>query len=205
MIPDIIQRFYERKKNQHSPYAALFSPYTGDEVISLDCEATDINIKQAELLSIGAVRIRGSRVITSERLDIKLKPPASLSASSIKIHKIRAMDLTHGMDIEPALHALLAFIGNRPILGYYVDYDRRLLSKYLKVHLGFQLPNKTIELSRLYEQKMHKTSPSGIHDLRFETISKNLKIPTIQRHSALGDAITVAMMYVQLMHGSRLT
>ena len=97
---------------------------------------TSLNVDEAEILSIAAVRIRGSRVLTSERLDIRLKPPASLGADSIKIHKLRAADLADGMEIDEALRLVLDFVGNRPILGYYVSFDVRMLDKYLRPRYG---------------------------------------------------------------------
>lgn len=204
IIPRTIRRFKERREFRDSPYAYLFETYKGDEVVSLDCETTSLDVKKGEILSIGAVRIRGRRVITSERLDIKLKPPASLTGDSIKIHKIRASDLADGIEIEDALKQVLDFVGNRPILGYYVNYDIRMLDKYIRSHYGFSLPNKAIELSHVYHDIIKWKSVGGDVDLRFDTISKKLDIPIIQRHTALGDAITVALMYVRLKFGAPL-
>ncbi|KAA0876611.1 3'-5' exonuclease [Nitrincola tapanii] len=202
ILPRTIRRMKERRDHRDGPYAHLFEPYQGDEVVSLDCETTSLDVKKAEILSIGAVRIRGRKVMTSERLDIKLKPPASLTGDSIKIHKIRAADLVDGVDIDEALEQVLAFVGNRPILGYYVNYDIRVLDKYFRPKYGFGLPNKAIELSHVYHDIIKWKTVGGDLDLRFDTISKKLDIPIIQRHTALGDAITVALMYVRLRHGS---
>jgi DNA polymerase-3 subunit epsilon len=41
----------------------------------------------------------------------------------------------------------------------------------------------------------------GNIDLRFDTIAGKLDIPILERHTALGDAITVALMYVRLRYG----
>ncbi|WP_417583438.1 3'-5' exonuclease [Nitrincola sp.] len=204
IIPRTIRRFKERREFRDSPYAPLFEPYKGDEVVSLDCETTSLDVKKGEILSIGAVRIRGRRVITSERLDIKLKPPASLTGDSIKIHKIRASDLVDGIELDDALEQVLEFVGNRPILGYYVNYDIRMLDKYIRPKYGFGLPNKAIELSHVYHDIIKWKTVGGDVDLRFDTISKKLDIPIIQRHTALGDAITVALMYVRLKFGAPL-
>ncbi|WP_210395739.1 3'-5' exonuclease [Motiliproteus sediminis] len=191
----------ERKQHRDGPYGYLFEPYRGDEVVSLDCETTSLDVKQAEILSIGAVRIKGSRVLTSERLDIKLKPPKTLTGDSIKIHKIRAMDLSEGIEMDEALEQVLAFIGNRPMLGYYVNFDRQMLDKYLRPRHGFGLPNKMIELSHVYHDRIKSQSLGGDVDLRFDTIASKLNLPMLQRHTALGDAITVALMYVRLKYG----
>jgi len=202
ILPRTIRRFKERREHRDGPYAELFEAYKGDEVVSLDCETTSLDVSKAEILSIGAVRIKGRKVMTSDRLDIRLKPPASLTGESIKIHKIRAADLVNGIEIEDALKQVLAFVGNRPILGYYVNYDIKVIDKFMRPVYGFGLPNKAVELSHVYHDIIKWKSIGGDIDLRFDTISKKLDVPIIQRHTALGDAITVALMYVRLKHGS---
>lgn len=201
IIPRSLRRFKDRLDHREGAYAELFEPYKGDEMVSLDCETTGLDVRSAEIISIGAVKIRGKRVLTSERLDIKLKPPASLTGDSIKIHKIRAADLVDGIEMDDALEQVLAFIGNRPILGYYVNFDVRMLDKYMRPRFGFGLPNKTIELSHVYHDIIKWKSVGGSVDLRFDTIASKLDVPIIERHTALGDAITVALMYVRLKHG----
>ncbi len=196
-----IRIYQDRKRHREGPYGHLFEPYRGDEVVSLDCETTGLDVNKAEILSIGAVKIKGRRVKTSERLDVKLKPPKSLTGDSIKIHKIRAMDLSEGVEIEEALAQVLAFVGNRPILGYYVSYDVQMLDKFLRPLFGFGLPNKAVELSHVYHDIIKWKSVGGDTDLRFDTIASKLDLPILQRHTALGDAITVALMYVRLKYG----
>lgn len=201
IIPRTIRRVKDRIDNKTGPYAHLFEPYKGDEVISLDCETTGLDVKSADILSIGAVKVKGNRVLTSERLDIKLKPPKSLTGDSIKVHKIRAADLADGIELDVALEQVLEFVGNRPILGYYVNYDIRMLDKFIRPKYGFGLPCKAIELSHVYHDIIKWRSVGGNVDLRFDTISKSLDIPMLERHTALGDAITVALMYVRLKYG----
>ncbi|MBR9828793.1 MAG: 3'-5' exonuclease [Oceanospirillales bacterium] len=201
IIPRSIRRMKEKREHREGPWAHLFERYQGDEVVSLDCETTSLDVKKAEILSIGAVRVKGRKVITSERLDIKLKPPKSLSGDSIKIHKIRASDLADGIELDDALEQVLAFVGNRPILGYYVNFDIRMLDKFIRPQYGFGLPNKAIELSHVYHDIIKWKHIGGDVDLRFDTIAGKLDIPILERHTALGDAITVALMYVRLKYG----
>ena len=184
IIPRSIRRLKEKREHQQGPWAHLFESYKGDEVVSLDCETTSPDVKKAEI-----------------RLDLKLRPPASLSGDSIKIHKIRASDLADGIELDEALEKVLEFVGNRPILGYYVNFDIRMLDKFIRPKYGFGLPNKAIELSHVYHDIIKWKHVGGNIDLRFDTIAGKLDIPILERHTALGDAITVALMYVRLRYG----
>lgn len=201
VLPRSIRRLKDKRTQKNGDWAHLFEKYTGDEVVSLDLETTSLDVKEASILSIGAVRISGKRVKTSERLDLVLQLPANLTAESIKIHKIRAQDLENGIELHAALRQVLEFVGNRPILGYYVSYDIQVLSKFLRQEFGFSLPNKAIELSHVYQDIIKWKHIGGDVDLRFDTIASKLNMPIIERHTALGDAITVALMYVRLKHG----
>ncbi|MCW8883862.1 MAG: 3'-5' exonuclease [Motiliproteus sp.] len=201
IIPRKFRVMREKKQHREGPYGHLFESYDGDEVVSLDCETTSLDVKKGEILSIGAVKIKGSRVKTSDRLDLKLKPPESLCGESIKVHHLRAVDLEGGITLEEALPQVLEFVGNRPILGYYVNYDIKMLDKFLRPAFGFGLPNKAIELSHVYNDIVKWKHVGGDVDLRFDTIASKLDLPILQRHTALGDAITVALMYVRLKYG----
>ncbi len=201
IIPRTFQKIKDRYQHKTGPYAHLFQPYDGDEIVSLDCETTNLDVSKGEIISIGAVKIKGRRVITSDRLDLKLKPPESLDGESIKIHKLRETDLEDGIEMEEALEKVLDYVGNRPILGYYVNYDIRMLDKFLRPRYGFGLPNKSIELSHVYHDIIKWKSIGGNVDLRFDTISRKLDIPMMERHTAIGDALTVALMFLRLKHG----
>ena len=106
-----------------------------------------------------------------------------------------------GVEIDEALEQVLEFVGNRPILGYYVNFDINMLDKYLRPKYGFGLPNKAVELSHVYHDIVKWKSIGGDVDLRFDTIANKLNLPMLERHTALGDAITVALMYVRLKFG----
>lgn len=201
IIPRTFQKIKDRYQHKTGPYAHLFQPYDGDEIVSLDCETTSLDVSKGEIISIGAVKIKGRRVLTSDRLDLKLQPPESLDGESIKIHKLRETDLEDGIEMEEALEKVLDFVGNRPILGYYVNYDIRMLDKFLRPRYGFGLPNKSIELSHVYHDIIKWKSIGGNVDLRFDTISRKLDIPMMERHTAIGDALTVALMFLRLKHG----
>ena len=50
-------------------YRFLFEPGPPDELVSLDCETTGLNPRTDEVVAVAAVRIRGNRILTSERFE----------------------------------------------------------------------------------------------------------------------------------------
>ncbi|KLT72232.1 DNA polymerase III subunit epsilon [Neisseria arctica] len=190
----------ERKKLRDSRYDFLYEEHP-TELVSFDCETTSLNVKEGEIISIGAVKIRGNEILTSESFYVLVKPEGIMEAANVTIHGLRPKDLSDGMPIEEALHRFLNFIGGRPLVGYYLEYDIAMVNKFLKPMLGIKLPNRQVEVSSIfYQQEMNKTIHNAYIDLRMATMVEKLGIPDLPRHDALNDSINVAMMYLALMN-----
>ncbi|MFA9374020.1 MAG: 3'-5' exonuclease, partial [Poseidonibacter sp.] len=169
-----------------------------DEYVCLDCETTGLNPKKDEILSIGAVHIKDNKILMRKTFNIFVKPSQNVNAEAIKIHQIRPIDLQNAVDPKIAILDLLEFIGSRPIVGYYIKFDIAMISKYTKKYIGIKLPNESIEVSSMYYRTRKKTSEYEFIDLKFDTIMKELNIPTLGKHDALNDAIMTSMIFLKL-------
>ena len=199
-----LARFWNKRGLKDDAYASLFEPYEGDELVVFDTETTGLNPKSDEILSIGAVKIGGGKIRTSQSFEIFLKPSGAISAESIKIHHIRPCDIEHALTPLEGVKKFLEFIGNRPLVGYYLEFDVAMVNRLVKPWLGITLPNPQIEVSGLYFDKKIALIPQGNIDLRFDTILKSLNIPRMGQHNALNDAIMTAMVYLKLQHVTKL-
>ncbi len=197
-----LRRAADRRRQANGRYGWLFNPYMGDEMVAIDCETTGLDPRRAELVSIAAVRIKADRVVSSESLDMRLQRPASLGGDSIRIHGLRGIDLEGGETLGDALAALLDFVGNRPLLGWCIDYDIAVINRHLRPRFGFDLPNAYLDMAQLYQREMRRTRPQLEPSLRFESVARALGVPLMGRHTALGDAVTTALMYVRLKRGA---
>ena len=195
----MLQRFLrarERKRLNQPEYDVLYQEHP-DEIVSFDCETTSLDVKEAEIISIGAVKIRGNTILTSESFYVIVKPEGMLQAANVTVHGLRPKDLSNGIPVQDAIKQLLAFIGGRPLLGYYLEYDVAMINKFLQPMLGIKLPQKQIEVSSLYARQEAKYNYYDNYvDLRMASIIKKLQIPDLPRHDALNDAINVAVMYL---------
>ena len=113
-------------------YKFMFDKPPENEWVVIDCETTGLNIAKDQIISIGAVKIIGNTLMTSERLNLLVKPNKAVSAESVKIHRLRELDVAHGLDPEVAAAKLMNFIGSRPIVGYYLEFD---LGKIGRAHV----------------------------------------------------------------------
>ena len=121
-----------------------------DEWVAVDCETTGLNTKTDDIISIGAVRIRGNRVMTSERLELLVRPDKKkFSAESVRVHRLREQDVAQGVNIDDAMMQLMRFIGSRPLVGYYLEFDVAMINRVLFPILGMGLPQPKIEVSGL--------------------------------------------------------
>ncbi|HHX8511730.1 TPA: 3'-5' exonuclease [Vibrio diabolicus] len=196
-----LQRKYWHYKLKGSPYQSLFCTPDKTEYVSLDCETTSLDPNRAELVTIAATKIIDNRIITSQPFEVRLRAPQSLDSGSVKIHRIRHQDLVDGISEKEALLDLLDFIGNRPLVGYHIRYDKKILDLACLRQLGFPLPNPLIEVSQIYHDKLERHLPNAYFDLSLDAICKHLELPIQDKHDALQDAISAALVFVRLTKG----
>jgi DNA polymerase-3 subunit epsilon len=195
---DGLRRRWWRRRLKDPAYAFLAEPDPDGELVSLDCETTGLDLAQAELLSVAAIRIRGDRILTSDALDLLVQPRARPSDANVLIHQLRSVDVAGGLPPDEALERLLRFIGGRTLLGYYLEFDVGIVDRYLHPKLGVGLPNPRIEVSALYHDLRAGRLPGRHVDLRFQAIRADLDLPDLPQHDAFNDALLTAMMYLRL-------
>ena len=201
---DRLRRGWQQRQLRDSEWRFLVDAPPPGEWVALDCETTGLNPRSDEIIAIGAVRIVGNRVLTSERLDLLVRPEHGVSAESIRVHRLREQDVQDGVPAEEAMRRLLHFIGARPLVGYYLEFDVAMINRTLKRTLGLTLPQEKIEVSRLYYDHVfqqlppHKQQENTEIDLRFATIMDALGLPTREAHDALNDAVMAALAFFQL-------
>ncbi len=193
-----IKQYFNQKNLKDTNYSYLFEPYVGDEYVCFDCETTGLNPKTAEIISIGAIIIKDNKIVHSKKFERFAKTTNPLSSESIKIHHIRECDIQNALDIEDVIDDFLDFIGNRPLVGYFLEFDCAMIDKYIKPKLGITLPNRKIEVSSLYYDMMIKKYPQGNIDLRFDVIMNKLSLPRLGKHDAINDVIMTSMIFLKL-------
>jgi len=193
---------WKKKRNQaklkDEKFSFLFNEDRTGEYVVFDTETTGLNPKVDEILSIGAVKIKDNKILTSQTFEVYVKNSKEISSKSIEIHGIRPCDVQNAKSSDEAIFEFLNFIEERALVGYYLEFDVNMINKYIQPLLGIKLPNKMIEVSELYYDAEITTIPQGNIDLRFDTMLKKYNIPNMGVHNAVNDAVMTAMIFLKL-------
>ena len=71
-----LQQQWAKRKLRDPRWEVLFQA-NDEEWVSVDCETTSLNVAEAEILSIGAVKVRGNRILSSESFYRVVKPAST--------------------------------------------------------------------------------------------------------------------------------
>lgn len=183
-------------------FSFMYDAAPAGEWVALDCETTGLDVRKDKIVSIGAVRIVGNRLLTSERLELLVRPDRTLSGASVRVHRLRESDVAKGVPPEQAMRRLLDFIGSRPLVGYYLEFDVAMINREVWPMLGVRLPQRKIEVSAMYYDFKNRQLPGpqrgGDMDLRFATMMKDLDLPVRDAHDALNDAVMAGLAFMKL-------
>lgn len=199
MLPRWLHRSISRATLKDKAYGHLFDGGPPDEFVAIDCETTGLNVGTDDIITVAAVRIVGKRVMASEAFTAIVRPDADMRREAIRIHGVLAEDIENQSLMHKVMPELLKFIGGRPLVGYYLDFDVAMLNKHVRRLLGIRLPNEEVEISKLYYERKYGNAPPGTSiDLSFRAILADLDLPVLGQHDALNDALMTAMMFVRL-------
>jgi DNA polymerase III subunit epsilon len=159
-----------------------------------DTETTGLFAAQGdEIISIGALRIVNRRLLRQESYEQLVDPRRTVPETSIAIHGITP-DLLVGMPtIDEVLPRFADFAADTVLVGHNAAFDLQFLrAKQRSSGVRFDLPVlDTLLLSAVVHPE---------HDSHaLDAIAERLGIDVIGRHTALGDAIVTAEIFLRLL------
>lgn len=196
-----LHRWLDRRRLRDPRFLPLFERYRGEDVVSLDLETTSLDPAECEVLSLAAVPVdaRGARL--SERFVRSVRHGRDYGIESIRVHRILPGESAGGASLDAVIEEFALWLGNRPLLGYYLAFDVAVVNRVLQRLHGFRLPNRQIELAERYLATLPVREGQAEPDLRLDTIAQTLGVPLMGRHTALGDAVSVGLCYAALRRG----
>lgn len=181
---------------------ASASPYELPELVSLDLETSSLDPKSAEILSIAAVPVRGRQVVLSERFERMVRSEGAVDREAVKFHRLLPSDVQHGLPPQQAVAEFVAWLGERPLLGYCIGFDCAMLERTAQWAGGGMLEGRRFDIREIYRRRVLQRNPDDHPSQALDDILAALDVPPVGRHTALGDATAVAIAFLALKHAA---
>ncbi len=160
----------------------------------LDTETTGLHPSQGdEIISIAGVRIVNNRVLRNEVFDQLVNSQRPTTATSLNIHGVTREMLANQPSIEQVLPRFHEFCADTVIVAHNAAFDMRFLQmQEARTGIRFRQPVlDTLLLSAVLDPSQE--------DHSLEAIAQRLGVPILGRHTALGDAMVAADVFLRMI------
>jgi DNA polymerase-3 subunit epsilon len=159
-----------------------------------DTETTGLNPSQGdEIIQMGATRIVNGKLLSQECFDQLVDPQRSIPAATIPIHGIEPHMVAGKPTIAQVLPSFHGFAQDTVLVAHNAAFDMRFLQlKEKSTGVVFDQPVlDTLLLSAV----VHPNQESH----RLEAIAERFNVTVMGRHTAMGDAMVTAEVFLKLI------
>ena len=159
-----------------------------------DTETTGLNPSEGdEIIQLGATRCVNGKLLKQESFEQLVNPGRLIPAAGIPIHGI-TQDMVQGKpDITEVLPAFYSFAQDTVLVAHNAAFDMKFLQLQEK-NTGLTFNHPVLD-TLLISAVVHPNQES--HSL--ETIAERFNITVLGRHTALGDAMVTAEVWLRLI------
>ena len=159
-----------------------------------DTETTGIDPDGGdEIISIGAVRIANNKIVYQDLFEELVDPKRDIPLESYNIHGINYEMVAGKKDINAILPIFKNYTSQSVLVGHNIAFDMKML-KVKEKTTNIKFPNPVLD-TLLLSAILHPSHEK--HDM--ESIAKRFGIDILGRHTALGDAMATAEIFLKLI------
>ncbi len=159
-----------------------------------DTETTGLEPSMGdEIIQIGAARIVNGKLLRQECFEQLVDPQRAIPPASIPIHGIQPAMVVGQPKIGEVLPAFHAFAQDTVLVAHNAAFDMRFLQ--LKEQSTGVVFDQPVLDTLLLSAVIHPNQDSH----RLEAIAERFDVPVIGRHTAMGDAMVTAEIFLKLL------
>lgn len=160
--------------------------------VVVDIETTGLDPEADEILELGAIRVVDHEI--RERFSTLVRPRGEIPREISALTGITGeLALAEGTELAPALESFWSFVGDGPMVGYNLAFDRAFLGK-ASAGEGIPVPRVPVwDVLTLARRRVR-----DVPDHRLDTLVAHFGVPREEQHRALADCVAAFHVYEKL-------
>lgn len=164
--------------------------------VVFDTETTGLNIKEDQILSIGAISVQNWEMPIADSFECFIHQSYTPVAANVQVHEIIPKERTESLSEQEAIIAFLDYIKDAVLVAHHAAFDQNMMNQSLKLFGNFKLKNKILDTGVLAKRvKIPPFPPS----FSLDALCEEYKIPIHDRHNAAGDAYLTGVLFLKLL------
>lgn len=166
--------------------------------VAFDTETTGFDYYKDRVLSIGAVTIQNKTISVGSNFEIYIHQDI-FKPETVKIHGILKNGHQKKVSELEALEAFLDYIKTDVLVAHHARFDYSMINNMLLRNGLGKLKNKFIDTAVLYKKSKHIIYQDTLKNYSLDELSKELNVPIVDRHTANGDALITAIVFLKIL------
>jgi DNA polymerase-3 subunit epsilon/CBS domain-containing protein len=170
------------------------TPLTAVDIVVIDSETTGLDPRKARIVELAAVRLVAGQLLRETALRRLVRPDEPVPAAATAVHGIDAAKLADAPRFAEVWPEFAASIGDAVVVGHTVGFDLAVLKRECeRAGLHWTQPRS------LDTRLLAEAAEPNLAGYTLEQLAAWLGVDVVDRHSALGDALTTGAIFCALL------
>jgi DNA polymerase-3 subunit epsilon len=180
------------------------TPLESVRFVVVDTELTSLDRRTNRLLSVGAIAMKGTRILLGEQFYRVVNPGVPVPKETVVVHRLRPEDLEQGHAVSETLAELASFLRDAVLVAHCAEIDLGVLRKEFSA-CGMKLDHEMLCTARVQQWIVRKQSYKedqfrDFESTDLESLAKLYKLDFHEAHHALDDAFVTAQLWQKQLH-----